>query len=84
VKDADGKLVEKIFKQLAARETGGYRVDVQVKPELIDTSTISLTFVTIQPEHDQWVKAFFHEGKGTSYKGLWSGDGGRLSAVTVE
>ncbi|HEY2250805.1 MAG TPA: M56 family metallopeptidase [Planctomycetaceae bacterium] len=84
VKDADGKLVEKIFKQLAARETGGYRVDVQVKPELIDTSTISLTFVTIQPEHDQWVKAFFHEGKGTSYKGLWSGDGGKLSAVTVE
>jgi hypothetical protein len=84
VKGADGTLVEKIFKQLAARETGGYRVDVQVKPELIDTSTISITFVTIQPEHDQWVKAFFHDGKGTSYKGLWSGDGGKLSAVTVD
>ena len=35
-------------------------------------------------EHEQWMKAFFDKGKGTSYKGLWSGDGGKLTAVTLE
>lgn len=84
VRNAEGKLQEKIFKQLAARKTGGYQVNVQVKPDLIEHVQVSLTFVTIQPDHDKWVKAFFHDGKGTTYSGMWSGDGGKLPAVAVD
>ncbi|MGQ0633358.1 MAG: M56 family metallopeptidase [Planctomycetaceae bacterium] len=83
VKDAEGNLLDKIFRQLPARSLGGYRVNVQAPPELIEHSSVSVTFVTIQPEHDQWVQAFFHEGKGTKYSGIWSGDGGKLLSVPV-
>lgn len=84
VKNAEGKLVEKIFKQLPAQKAGPYHVNVQVKPELVAHSRVSLTFVTIQPDHDQWVKAFFHKGKGTSYKGMWISDGQPLSEIRVD
>jgi outer membrane protein assembly factor BamB/protocatechuate 3,4-dioxygenase beta subunit len=84
VRNAEGKLQEKIFKQLPARPNGGYHVNVQVPPDLIEHSSVSITFVTIQPEHDRWVKAFFHDGKGTSYSGMWSSDGGKLIGVAVD
>ncbi|HET6881036.1 MAG TPA: carboxypeptidase-like regulatory domain-containing protein [Pirellulales bacterium] len=71
---------EKIFRQLDIEE-GRYEVPVKISPELIDDSRVSITFVTIQPDHDAWVKAFFHEGKGTSYRGLWTSDGDILPAV---
>jgi len=83
VKDAAGKLVEKIIRQRPAQEDGDYRVDVQVKPELFATSSVSVTFVTIQPEHDKWVQAFFHDGKGTKYSGMWIADGGNLAELPV-
>ena len=30
------------------------------------------------------VRAFFHEGKGTSYSGHWSGDSALLPAVPID
>ena len=74
---------QKIFRQLNIRD-GRYEVPVKISPEWIDDSRVSLTFLTIQPAHDAWVKSFFHDGKGTSYKGLWTGDGAILSAIPFE
>jgi hypothetical protein len=74
---------EKIFKQLEVRD-GRYEVPVKIAPELIDDSRVSLTFVSIQPNHDAWVRSFFHDGKGTSYSGIWAGDGGILPAIPFE
>jgi hypothetical protein len=74
---------EKIFRQLEIKG-GRYEVPVKIRPEWIDDSRVSLTFLTIQPKHDEWVKAFFHEGKGSSYKGLWTGDGGTLPAIPFQ
>ena len=71
---------EKIFRQLAPK-AGRYEVPVKIAPEWIDDSRVSLTFLTIQPDHDAWIKSFFHEGSGTSYKGLWTGDGGPMPAI---
>jgi hypothetical protein len=45
---------------------------------------VALTVVTIQPAHEAWVKAFFLEGKGTMYRGLWAGDGAPLPAIPLE
>lgn len=84
VKDAKGVLQEKIFKQLPAAAKGGYQVETQVPPELFATSTISVTFVTIQPNHDAWVTDFFHAGKKTTYSGMWSGEGGLLSRTALD
>lgn len=52
--------------------------------ELVLRGRVSITFVTIQPGHDAWVRAFFHEGKGTSYRGIWTSDGDMLPAVPFE
>jgi hypothetical protein len=57
---------------------------VEISPELIDDSQVSITFVTIQPDHNDWVRAFFLEGKGTSYKGLWTADGGTMPEIAFE
>ncbi len=74
----------KIFKQLEARKEGRYRAAVKIEPEWIDDSRVSLTFVTIQPDHDAWVRSFFHEGKGTKYTGIWAEDGNLLPAIPFE
>ncbi len=55
-----------------------------VAAELLDDSRISITFVTIQSKHDAWVKAFFEEGKGTTYSGIWLSDGDVLPAIPLE
>jgi beta-lactamase regulating signal transducer with metallopeptidase domain len=78
-----GKRMVKVLEQLSARESGGYHVDIQIDPELIDESSVSVTFVTIQPEHDEWVKAFFVEGRGTSYRGIWAADSQQLAQVAL-
>lgn len=83
VRDADGKLKKKVFRQIEARPVGDYEVDVTVDPKFFAYSKVSTTFVTIQPEHDKWVDDFFHKGRGTSYKGLWSGDAGELRKLPV-
>lgn len=75
---------EKIFRQLDIRQQGRYEVPVKIAPEFVDDSQVSLTFVSIQADHDAWVRTFFHEGKGTSYSGHWGGDGALLPAVPVE
>jgi hypothetical protein len=75
---------EKIFHQLDVRRDGRYRVPMKVRPDWIDDSRVSITFVSIQPEHDTWVRSFFLEGKGTGYSGLWVGDGGLLPEVPFE
>jgi hypothetical protein len=74
-------ICEKIFRQLDVLREGRYEVPVKIAPEWIDDSRVSITFVTIQPDHDAWVRSFFLEGKGTSYKGLWTGDGGLMPAI---
>ncbi|HVX14989.1 MAG TPA: M56 family metallopeptidase [Pirellulales bacterium] len=73
-------LREKIFRQLEIEE-GRYEVPVTISSDMIDDSRVSLTFVTIQPNHDDWVRAFFHEGKGTTYRGIWTSDGDLLPAI---
>lgn len=45
---------EKIFRHLEVSD-GRYEVPVTIPPEWIDDSRISITFVTIQPDHDAWV-----------------------------
>jgi hypothetical protein len=75
---------EKIFRQLEIRRDGRYEVPVKIRPEWIDDSIVSITFVSIQPNHDAWVRSFFHDGKGTSYQGLWAGDGGLLPAIAFD
>jgi hypothetical protein len=74
---------ERIFKRFDIQD-GRYEVPVKIAPEWLDDSRVSITFLTIQPNHDAWIKAFFDEGKGTSYKGLWSGDGNLLPAIPFE
>ena len=83
VRDADGKLKKKIFRQIEARPVGDYEVDLTVNPNLFAYTKVSTTFVTIQTEHDKWVDDFFKKGIGTSYKGLWSGDSGELMKIPV-
>ena len=70
----------KILRQLEIRD-GRYEVPVTIPPEWIDDSRVSITFLTIQPDHDAWVKSFFQEGKGGGYSGLWTSDGGLLPAI---
>jgi len=69
-----------ILRQLDIRE-GRYEVPVKIRPEWIDDSRVSITFVTIQPNHDEWVKKFFQEGKGTSYSGIWTGASAVVPAI---
>jgi protocatechuate 3,4-dioxygenase beta subunit len=71
---------ERILRQLEIRD-GRYQVPVKVSPEQLDDSRVSITFVTVQPNHDAWVKAFFEEGKGTTYSGIWLSDGDILPAI---
>ena len=71
---------ERIFRQLEIRD-GRYEVPVAIPPAWIDDSRVSVTFLTIQPDHDAWVKSFFLEGKGGGYTGLWTSDGGSLPAI---
>ena len=75
---------ERIFRQLDIRRDGRYRIPVTIRPDWIDDSRVSITFVTIQPEHDAWVRSFFLEGQGTSYKGLWGSDGGLMPEIPFE
>ena len=71
---------EKIFRQLDVK-AGRYEEKVKIDPDWIDDSRVSITFVTIQPDHNDWVRAFFLEGKGTSYKGIWTADGGTMPEI---
>jgi hypothetical protein len=73
----------KILRQLEIR-SGRYEVPVTIPPAWFDDSRVSITFLTIQPDHDAWVKAFFQEGKGVGYSGLWTYDGGLLPAISHE
>jgi hypothetical protein len=43
-----------------------------------------ITFLTIQRNHNAWVKSFFDEEKGTSYKGTWTGDDVILPAIRLK
>ncbi len=75
---------EKIFRQLEILRDGRYEMPVKIPAEWIDDSRVSISFGSIQPDHDAWVQAFFHDGKGTSYSGIWTGDGGLLRAIPFE
>ena len=57
---------------------------VKIPPDWIDDSRVSITFVTIQPDHDAWVQAFFHDGKGPHSARLWRRDVCQLSAIPFE
>lgn len=73
---------ERILKQLDVRE-GRYEVAVKVPPELIDDSRVSITFVSIQPNHDEWVQTFFQDGKGAKYSGIWTAESNVLPAIPL-
>ena len=74
---------KKILRQLDIRN-GRYQVRVKLPPRSIDDSSVSITFLTIQPNHDAWIKSFFHDGSATGYKGLWTGDGATLPSIPFE
>ena len=78
-RDADGTITKKELRQIDAKEQGGYEQTAKVKPEDFDRTRVSMTFVTIQPNHDDWVDRFFQKGQDTSYKGMWTSDGALLS-----
>jgi hypothetical protein len=73
---------ERVIRQLEIRE-GRYEVPVKILPELIEDSRVSITFVSVQPGHDAWVRSFFQEGKGTGYSGIWTSDGDLVSAIPI-
>ncbi len=73
---------QKIFRQLEIQDRR-YHVPVKVAPEWIDDSRVSIVFLTIQPDHNAWVKSFFQDGKGTRYKGTWSEDSAILPAIPL-
>jgi hypothetical protein len=73
---------ERIFRQLDVK-AGRYEEKVKINPDWIDDSRVSITFVTVQPNHNDWVRAFFLEGKGTSYKGIWTADGGTMPEIVI-
>jgi hypothetical protein len=83
VGESQSPVREMILRQLDVRD-GRYQVPVKIPPEWIDDSRVRVTFVSIQPDHDAWVKAFFRDGKGTSYEGIWMSDGSILSAIPFE
>ncbi len=74
----------KVFRQLAISGDGRYRVPVKIAPQWIDDSQVSITFVSIQPDHNAWVKTFLQDGKGKGYSGIWSGDIVLLPAIPFE
>ena len=71
---------ERIFRQIEI-QVGRYEEPVKLDPSSIDDAIVSVTFVTIQPKHNEWVKAFFLDGKGTNYSGIWTSDGGLVLAI---
>ena len=85
----------KIFKQLDI-QSGRYEVPVTIPAVRVADSEVAVTFVTIQKEHDAWVKAFFLEGKGTSYqasgprtmprypRSRWGSSGGDAVRLSLE
>jgi hypothetical protein len=77
---SDGTYREMLFRQLEIRD-GRYEVPVKLSPEQLDDSYVRIAFVTIQPHHAAWVKAYFKEGKGTTYSGIWISDGDLLPAI---
>jgi hypothetical protein len=75
---------QKIFRQLEVLRAGRYQVPVKIPPEWIDDSSVSITFLSIQPDHAAWLKSFFQDGKGTKYSGIWTGDGGVMPAIPFD
>ncbi|MFL5329820.1 MAG: hypothetical protein ACJ8C4_12990 [Gemmataceae bacterium] len=55
-----------IVKQLDIR-AGRYDLPVTFPRAQIADSKVGVTLVTIQKDHDAWVKSFFQEGQGTQY-----------------
>jgi hypothetical protein len=84
VKDASGKLQERVVRFTEARKSGRYRVSFRVRPEFIDHSTLSLAFFTKQPDNEDFVRRFFIEGRGAAYSGMWLGGGGDLIEIPYE
>ncbi len=74
---------QRIFRQLEIQD-GRYEVRVKVPPKSIHDTRVSITFLTIQPNHDAWIKSFFDAGQGTAYKGLWAGDDATLPAIPIK
>lgn len=76
-------VTDRILKQLPVSPDGRYQVSVKIPPTDLDDSRVSITFVSIQPDHDAWVTAFFKEGRGTKYSGLWKSDGGLMPVIPL-
>jgi hypothetical protein len=74
---------EPVLRQLDVRD-GRYEVPVKVPPDRIDDTRVVVTFVTVQPDHDAWVQAFFRDGKGTGYSGIWAADQAAVPAIPFE
>jgi hypothetical protein len=74
--------VEPVLRHLDI-QAGRYEVPVTAPPARLDDSRVSVTFVTVQPNHDEWIKAFFKEGRGMGYQGVWFAERGTLPAIPL-
>ena len=72
----------KIFKQLDI-ESGRYEVPVTIPAVRVADSEVAVTFVTIQKEHDAWVKRSSWKAKVRRIRASWTEDHAMLPAIPV-
>lgn len=80
-KDAEGRTVDRSVQFLPYRADGRYRVKAAIPPAHFPHSTAYATIYTKQPDNEAFRQKFFVRGEGSSYKGAWTGDGGKLIEI---
>ncbi len=83
VRDANGKHVRADRRFLMYRADGDYRQSVRVEPKYYESTEISVTVFTRQPDNDKFIRDFFYGGS-SGYSGCWTGDGGRLVELPIK
>lgn len=84
VHDAKGNLVKKRVRFLPYRADGRYEVCQCLPKEDWNRSNVSIAVYTIQPDNEAFRRRFFIEGKGSTYSGVWTGDGGEIARLPYE
>jgi hypothetical protein len=87
IKNAEGKRLNKIVKNfeyenLRLGESNEFVFSID--KQYYDYSSCSVIFYTKQPNNDDFIRKFFIEGGGTTYKGMWTSTGGELWRLPLE
>ena len=72
---------ERILRQLEISRRPLPRSPSKSRPNSSTTAASRSPSSRSSSNHDAWVKAFFEEGKGTTYSGIWLSDGDILPAI---